>query len=309
MQLLTNHQMDVLCSILNEILLDQSGELHQDVPEEDFNLMDHLNKLKVIMLTAFIIIVPVTALGKPDNKLVESCRKIIIAGNSEWVPYVLDTQDYTADTPEDIELTGVGMELAAKLFAELDVPVVRTAFSDQSRMLQALRTGEIDLVVSSYKNDKLALVAEIISPAWNHDSVAIVVQKDVAAKIKHWEDLAGQHGIMEKSFLLSDETESYFTKYLQIKHQGSLLDALKSVQQGQNNYVVGSSLQLNYAIRANRLDDSLVVVKNLSRNADDVHMALSKRSACQHYATYIRKRLQEYAKNGTVQTVVEKYIR
>jgi ABC-type amino acid transport substrate-binding protein len=256
---------------------------------------------------------PFAGMSHARSTIVEPCKKVVVSGDDQWPPYIVDeeiTEHYDFDSYEakDLSITGAGIELAAKIFSELDVKVEKTSFTDRSSMLDAVRNGKVDLIVNTYKYKMLANVADILMPAWSNDPITIAVPSEKAAHIKNWEDLVGQQGIMASNFGLDEESESYFAKYLHVKRSGALLEALQAVQSGKYAYVVGSSLQLNYAIKANQMTQSLTVVHALSRKADGVHMALSKRSACAHYATYVRKRLQDYKNNGTVQKVIEKYM-
>ena len=94
---------------------------------------------------------------------------------------------------------------------------------------------------------------------------------------------------------------------MHIPAQESLLTALQAVKNGTSNYVIGSDLQLSYAIQKNQLNHDLLVMRNLHKGGD-VHMAFAKNSVCKQYAIYVQKRLQDYKNNGTVEKVLKKYI-
>jgi len=86
-----------------------------------------------------------------------------------------------------------------------------------------------------------------------------------------------------------------------------LLAGLQSVKNGIHKYIIGSDLQLSYAIKHFNLSSDLIVMKNLVKGGD-VYMAFSKKSACKQYAVYVQKRLQDYKNNGTVEKILKKYI-
>lgn len=234
----------------------------------------------------------------------DTCQKVVIAGDSNWPPYIIEQED-----PEDITyyVSGVGIELAAQIFKELDLLITGTAYSDRQAMLDALQNGDLDLVVSTYAYDDLDIIADILSPAYFNDPITVATDVETAAKLKHWEDLIGLYGIVDASFALDNATADYFTKYLQVTAKGTLPEALLGLQNGTYGYVVGSEAQLNYAIKANRLSDKIAVATNLVRSGDGIHMAFARNSACKQYAPYLSMRLQESANNGTVRKLVDKY--
>lgn len=234
------------------------------------------------------------------------CHKIVIAGDSQWPPYTIVVAGHEKGDSHDVQLKGLGIDLARKIFTELDVPVEEFAYSDTAQMMQGLRDGEIDIIVSTYNTSGIAHDVMLIQPAYIIDPVTVAVPSDMSGKIKNWESLHGLHGIKSVAFVADDQTADYISKHLIVQNQDSLLPALQSVINGTNKFMIGSDLQLSYAIKNNHLAPSLIVMKNLVKDGD-VFMAFSKKSACKQYAIYVQKRLQDYKNNGTVEKVLKKY--
>ena len=253
----------------------------------------------VILLT---LLTPLTIL----HAQIEQCEKIVVAGNVQWPPYALLASNETDDDQQNsMSLKGVGIEIAEQIFAELDVPIKETLYSDTADMITALRNGEIDLVVSTYNDPILAQYATIL-PSYIDDPITIAVPINAREQIVNWDSLVGLSGVKETSLVPDNSINDFFISYLQITNKPDLVTNLESVQHGEYQYIVGSELQLTYAITNNNLSSELIVMKNLVKPAA-VHMAFSSNSPCKIYAIYLQKRLQDYKNNGTVEKIVKKY--
>ncbi len=229
---------------------------------------------------------------------IQQCQKVVIAGDSQWPPYTLISAN---------GLQGVGIDLAQQIFAELDIEVELTIYTDPAKMMQGLRNGTIDLVVSTYDYPTINIDATVIQPGYIVDYITVAVPTNASNNIASWEDLVGDHGIADSNFIPDDKTQSFFTNYLTLITKGDLLTDLHAVQANSYSYIVGSDLQLSYAIKNNNMTNELVVMKNLIKGGE-VHMAFSNNSACQLYSVYVQKRLQDYRNNGTVEKIMRQYI-
>lgn len=261
--------------------------------------MYNRTKATVIGITTFVAAIAFSHVCYADDDMVEQCKKVTIAGSVQWPPYTIVEEDTG-------NITGIGIELAEQIFKELDVPVERVTFDDKIKMLHALTTGSIDLVVSTYGYADLDAVADIFKPAFTSDPVTVLLARNKVTDLDNWESLAGQHGIMSHDFIVDDQTNDYFKHYLNIDNNGSLFNMLQQVRAKKYDYAVGSYLQLLYAIKANNLQNELAVSKQLGKGGG-VHMAFSKTSVCHHYAAYVRKRLQDYKNNGKVEKIITRY--
>lgn len=260
--------------------------------------------LRIVTILAVIWTLPIQAISSESIQ----CHKVIIAGDSQWPPYTIVKSRVSKEYEEtEVELTGVGIDLAKKIFAELDVPIQQAVYEDPAHMMQGLRDGEIDLIVSTYKNSGIAHDVLLLEPAYMIDPITVAVPRTMHDHVTSWDNLFGLNGIKEPAFIADDQTNEFMRKYLHVTNNDFLLAALQSVINGVNKYIIGSDLQLTYAIHSNHMSSDLIVMKNLLKGGD-VHMAFAKNSACKQYAVYVQKRLQDYKNNGTVEKTLYKYI-
>jgi ABC-type amino acid transport substrate-binding protein len=205
-----------------------------------------------------------------------------------------------------MNLQGIGIDIAEQIFAELDVPIEETIYSDPTEMAKAFRSGKIDLIVSTYNDSSLQGYATILQPAYLDDPITVAMPINASQNITDWDSLVGLTGVKEIGLIPDDQTNEFFMSYLQITNKENLLANLEAVKKGEYQYIVGSDLQLTYAININNLSSDLRVMKNLIKPGE-VHMAFASNSPCKLYAVYVQKRLQDYRNNGTVEKTVKKY--
>lgn len=259
---------------------------------------------KCLVLALSMAIAPMV--GAADVNLLEPCQKVRVSGDGQWPPYTIIAKDMNNLTSLP-DLSGAGIDLAEKIFAELDLPVEEVAFENQIGMVQALRSGQIDVLVSTYWYDELANVATALQAPYTNDPVTIAIRRDNPAPVNNWEDLVGLTGLMDQTFMVDDATNAYFAEYLNYNSRGTLQDVIYELLDKKVGYVIGSLNQLKYALKSYDLGNDLVIVDKLSRGGA-IHMAFSKTSPCQPYVVFASKRLQDYQNNGTVDAAINKYI-
>ncbi len=261
-----------------------------------------MHAFRILTIVLFTIATIFTTTSMYGNVL-QQCEKVVIAGDSQWPPYTIVT---TTDNTYSIDVNGVGIELVEKIFSELDVPVEEFVYTDPAQMLFNLLNGDIDIIVSAYDNAALAKHAELVKPAYINDPVTIAVPVSLSSSISSWDSLVGLDGVKVANLVLDDQTNEFVNNYLHIASSDVLFVALSDVKDGRYKYVIGSKLQLNYAINANNLSADLIVMPTLQKGGN-VYIAFSKYSVCQPYLIYLRKRLQDFKSNGTIERIVSKY--
>jgi ABC-type amino acid transport substrate-binding protein len=135
----------------------------------------------------------------------------------------------------------------------------------------------------------------------------VAVPISTTHKFISWESFVGLKGVMSTGYVLDQKTNEFINSYLHVTNKGYLLPDLQAVKYGDYQYIVGSDLQLTYAIKNNDLSQDLIVMKNLHKDIN-VYMAFAKGSPCKSYAIYMQKRLQDYKNNGTLEKIVQQYL-
>ena len=228
----------------------------------------------------------------------DPCKQVVVVGDTNWEPYALHQQE---------GITGVGVDLASQIFQELDIPVKIIDFKDRRRIMHALRLGDADVIVSVYNNEDISDILEIIEPGFHSDPIAIAIRRGKPGVFQQWDDLIGQRGVITTNFAFEESFAEYSQRYLYLHQKGSLNQVLSILNDRKADFLVGSRLQLDYGIKRQELNQDIEVIDSVQRQSN-VHMGFSKNSACYTYLPYLKKRLVELKADGSVLTLVNKYM-
>ncbi len=256
-----------------------------------------MSLFKVIFLTMLVVFSG--CLIAETTQQIDTCEKVIVVGDPTWTPYTV--------VGDDDHIYGIGMELVETIFSELDIPVEKTVFYDERKMMHSLSLGTIDILVSAYNTERLAQSALIIPQGYINDPVTVAVNKKYSRAYTNWEDLVGHRGSMSKDLHLEDNINSELNKFLHINRYNDFRQILEGIREDTISFVVGSGLQLIHEIEKSGLKKKIKIARKLSKGSN-VHMAMSKRSACTPYAHYLERRLQEARRDGQWPKLSNKYI-
>lgn len=252
---------------------------------------------KVIFAT-FLMSFHVAGYTADGDDLIEPCDQVVLAGDAGWPPYIIVNDD---------GVSGIGVKLAEKIFGQLDIPVKTIAFYNHLELLQALRTGDIDVLVSTYPNNDITSTTNLIQPEYLLDPITVAVKTNNIGNASSWESLAGHNGVMDMTFTADQQSQDFFEVYLNVRDKLDLGKAIDAVLDGDAFYILGSKNQLQYTIAENDLQNLLVISSKVQRPAS-IYMAFRKGSPCNQYAPFLTKRLQDYKNDGTVDGLVNSYI-
>lgn len=228
----------------------------------------------------------------------DSCDKIVVSGAADWLPFSYKEGDV---------LKGVGVDLAYKLFAELDIPVEVILVERTSELGYLLRHGEVDLVVGTYDIPEYRNIAMLLTPAYFDDMVSIVVPSKREFAFNNWHALKGKVGMTTKDGQLDNDFASFADNNLHIKKADDLRFVLKNLKNKHIDYAVGSRKHLEAGVSDMDMQGDVTFIDNKISSAS-VHFGFSKVSACGQYAPYIKMRLNELKNSGEVDKLISKYM-
>lgn len=264
-------------------------------------------KLGCTIVAALLLLITNIATAK---NTVDSCKQIIVVGDVNWPPYAMQEVQYaeSADPASEYrQIDGIAIELVAKIFAELDLPIQVIRLDSRRNIYNGLQLGDIDVLVSTYKNNEIEEVADLIIPGYLQDPIAVYVRKGMGVGINRWDDLIGKRGVMTDNFAFNEKFASYVSRYLYVHAKGSLSKVLGMVNEQQADYVIGSRLQLEHGVKHANLSDDMELLPNVIE-PDEVQMGFAKNSLCRAYLPYLRRRLLELKEDGTVNDIVTRYL-
>ncbi len=225
------------------------------------------------------------------------CKKVVISGEPGWPPYSYMKEGH---------LTGASVDLARRLFHELNIPVEVRAISDQRELEHQLRRGHVDLLVATYDLPKYEKIARLVLPHYFADSLGIIVPSGEYFQFSDWHDLMGRIGVTPSNNQLGREFTRFAEKNLNITSIGNLRYDFRKLNRGEYEYIVGSAQLLAAGI--NWYGNDSVEFLPMLVGAEDVYMGFSHASPCKGYTAYFRTRLAELSENQTIHTLMNAHI-
>ncbi len=239
----------------------------------------HKRFLLILISVSFILLF-VPSLYSSDT--------FVISGNPNAPPVVWEQYQ---------ELVGLGPDLTKSIFEELNISYNLRRFGNWQNVQKKARNGEIDMIVSAYKNKEREEYLEFSDPYLSQPTV-IMVEKGKEFNFSSWDSLVGKKGV-------SNSGESYgqkFDDFIKEKLDVSYLQferALQVLNRGEADYLI---IDLYTALIYTKLlqgEDSVSII-DPPVTAQSFHFAVRKDSGLVKYLPQINKKIEEKINNNEV---------
>lgn len=227
-----------------------------------------------------------------NTSFATSAETFIVSGNPYAPPVVWE---------EHKKLAGVAPDLVKEIFEELSLPYAVRVLSDWERVQQAAQKGEIDLIVSAYKNDERSTYLNFSIPYLPEQTV-IVVEKGREFDLSSWESLKGKKGVSGIGESYGQEFDSFAAENLDLSYF-RLERAIETLNLGKADYLI---IDLYTALIYARLlqgEDSITIL-DPPVTTQNFHLAIGKDSALNEHLDEINKKLSEKIDSGEVSNLV-----
>lgn len=221
-----------------------------------------------------------------------SAQNFIASGNPYAPPVVWE---------ENKKLAGVAPDLVNEIFTELSLPYSVRVIGDWERVQEAARTGEIDLIVSAYRNEDRSKYLNFSIPYLPEQTV-IVVEKGREFKFSSWDALKGKKGVSGIGESYGQKFDSYSSENLDISYY-RLERAIETLNLGKADYLI---IDLYTALIYARLlqgEDSITILEP-PVTTENFHLAVTKDSPLNDHLEAINKKLDEKIAAGKVNELV-----
>jgi polar amino acid transport system substrate-binding protein len=215
-------------------------------------------------------------------------QSFIVSGNPYAPPVVWEEQR---------KLTGVAAELVDTIFNELSISYTTRLVESWQKVQTEARAGNIDLIVSAYRNDERAQYLNFSVPYLAQPTV-VVVEKGKEFKLIDWNSLKGKKGVSNIGESYGQELDRFIKEHLDVGYY-QLERAIQQLNLGQADYlIIDLYTALAYA-RLLRGEDSVTILEP-PLTVQDFHFALQKDSPLNAHLDDINKLLQEKVESGEV---------
>ena len=213
----------------------------------------------------------------------------IVSGNPKAPPIVWE---------EYKKLIGVGPDLAKSILTELNLDYDIRVTGDWQQVQDKCKSGEIDMIVSAYKNDERAAYMEYSMPYLPQPTV-IVVRKGKEFPFGRWESLIGKRGVSNVGESYGQKFDTFIKEKLSVKFI-AFERAIELLSRGEVDYLI---VDLYTALIYTRLmqGENSITILEPPVTTQNFHMTIGKNSPMAVQMPAINKKLYRLVKDGTVE--------
>ena len=219
----------------------------------------------------------------------------VVSGNPKAPPVVWEEYD---------KLTGIGPDLAQSILSELNISYEMQVMGNWQQVQDKCKSGEIDMIVSAYKNDERATYMNYSLPYLPQPTV-IIVKKGREFPFGRWESLIGKKGVTNVGESYGQEFDDFIKEKLDIKYI-AFERAIELLSRGEADYLVVDLFTALIYARLLQGEDAITIL-DPPVTTQTFHMTIGKNSALAKQMPEIDKKLRVLVKDGTVEKLFYKH--
>ena len=224
-----------------------------------------------------------------------AAETFVVSGNPKAPPIVWEQYD---------KLTGVGPDLAKAILTELQLDYDLRVEGDWQQVQDKCKGGEIDMIVSAYKNDARAEYMEYSIPYLPQPTV-IVVEKGKEFPFGRWESLIGKRGVSNIGESYGQKFDTFIKDKLNVQFI-AFERAVELLNRGEADYLIVDLYTALIYSRLLRGEDSITILEP-PVTTQAFHMTIAKNSPMVVQMPAINKKLYRLVKDGTVEKLFYKH--
>jgi polar amino acid transport system substrate-binding protein len=218
-----------------------------------------------------------------------AAETFVVSGNPKAPPVVWEQYD---------KLTGVGPDIAKAILTELQLDYDLTVEGDWQQVQDKCKGGEIDMIVSAYKNDARAEYMEYSLPYLPQPTV-IVVEKGKEFPFGRWESLIGKKGVSNIGESYGQEFDTFINTKLNVQFI-AFERAVELLNRGEADYLIVDFYTALIYTRLLQGEDAITIL-DPPVTTQSFHLTIAKNSPMAVQMPAINKKLYRLVKDGTVE--------
>ena len=251
-------------------------------------------KKKIIM---FCVIVTVCLTSVVNA---QECKILRIGGTTDWLPVAYINKK--TGEPE-----GIAHDFAKIVGEKLNIPFELDATLPWKRMLHYLENGKIDMTAALYKTKEREVLYQFTTDYFKNESRVFVV-KGKEFTFEKFEDLIGRVGGLTLGSY-GEEFEIFAKQHkLRLERVKTLKQMTKKLLLGRNDYIILDHLNGMLFLKKSGLRGQIIALPYIVSIAA-VHIALSRQSPCLALLPQINAIIETSKQDGTLQAIVDRYIK
>jgi len=245
-------------------------------------------KYSSLLISCFIVLcVPVA------NSF--ATETFIVSGNPKAPPVVWEEYN---------KLIGVGPDLASSILTELNIDYDIRVQGDWQQVQNKCKSGDIDMIVSAYKNDDRAAYMEYSLPYLPQPTV-IVVLKGKEFPFGRWESLIGKRGVSNIGESYGQQFDTFIKNKLSVQFI-AFERAIELLTLGEADYLI---VDLYTALIYSRLlrGENAITILDPPVTTQSFHITIGKDSPMAVQMPAINKKLYRLINDGSVEKLFYKH--
>lgn len=219
----------------------------------------------------------------------------IVSGNPKAPPVVWEQYD---------KLTGIGPDIAQAILTELKLDYELRVEGDWQQVQDKCKSGEIDMIVSAYKNDERAEYMDFSMPYLPQPTV-IVVEKGKEFPFGRWESLIGKTGVSNRGESYGQEFDTFIQDKLNVQFI-AFERAIELLNRGEADYLIVDLYTALIYARLLQGEDAISILEP-PVTTQTFHITIAKQSPMAVQMPAINKKLYRLVKDGTVEKLFYKH--
>ena len=168
----------------------------------------------------------------------KACTKVVVSGDPDYPPF---------SWYDGHAMRGAAIEIAQKALEQAGIPHEVRYVGPFNRVLQAAKTGSIDMVAELKDTPERRAYLAYSGVAIFNNPVAVFVRGDSTIAFHQWKDLAGLHGGITLGNKFGGSFDAYLEQSLTTESANSIASNFTKLELGRIDYFVNSYYPaLNY---------------------------------------------------------------
>lgn len=225
-------------------------------------------------------------------------ERYIASGHPDWPPYSWQQGD---------RITGVGAELAERIFSELGIALEFKTQGNWKRTQAEAEHGKVDVIVAAYRTaDRLRYLDYHATP-FTDDANVVWVARGREFPYAGWDDLIGRHGTAMLGESYGERFDRFIADRLTVSRVSSALLNWKKLQAGHADYFPFSQYGGEIQVRRFGYQDKVVRLPG-AIGTEGVYIAIARKSPLIRYLPQLEQAVRQRRADGTVERLLRTYV-
>ena len=231
----------------------------------------------------------------------QECQVLRVGGNIDWLPVTYINQ-------ETQELEGIALDLVLFIGEKLGVPVNIDAELPWKRMLFYLARGNLDLGAAIYRTKEREELYQYTASYFMNEA-RVFVLKGKEFPFEQFEDLIGRTGAIPSGGSFGDKFDTFAKEHaLKVIGVATKKQRVGMLLRGRTDYFIQDYLDGMMYLKLNGLQDKVVALP-YPVSTTNIYFAMSRQSPCMQLVPQINEIINKAKQDGTLQVIIEKYIK